>query len=544
MVKLVLILGQLRMDSFLRCGSESSRSDAGIWAFYFLAQRCLDGLSKRTLRSPSQTLGMNGNPKRERERAHSVLLFYFRKGDAGRSMAPMVGQDVSGCLEGCPSSGERSDTWPSWDDATRAEITFWDSFRCFLLPSLLCSLSPSAFCISNHCLPVALLRRLSFLVAFAIYSTTTLEIIHFPGGPFDGYSPALGLDQVLRLAMVLRPVQVGLCTTKVLLGPSLQNVITRGCCFYQCDCLSAHIPSLQLVIGLPNSTKGTTKGHVIVSGLGLAHTSIRLKNLKLVVHWGFGRRGRPVEWVEKTSFDWLNKLFVISASERNHETLLTDQNLLSVGARRTPHVEGSPFLRGSPDSTGSPSVRDSPNRELEPVVSCIILEPEEEEEEEEEMASNLRIGFKERHHKSLSKALPPHLCLLRRSIRRLFTKPVRTLLRHKYPAATPSGDINEKDVLISSPSWEEIAQSLLFKWLEVAKTMLEFLTQRIDNDEELCAQFIRVESELLALQAAGDNNEELRTHLYESSSRMREENEVTEAKCGILNKRGPIEKGA
>ena len=36
------------------------------------------------------------------------------------------------------------------------------------------------------------------------------------------------------------------------------------------------------------------------------------------------KRGRPVEWVEKYSFDWLNKLFVISASKRNHETLLVD----------------------------------------------------------------------------------------------------------------------------------------------------------------------------------------------------------------------------
>ena len=29
--------------------------------------------------------------------------------------------------------------------------------------------------------------------------------------------------------------------------------------------LSSHIPSLQLVTGLPDSTKGTTKGHVVVS---------------------------------------------------------------------------------------------------------------------------------------------------------------------------------------------------------------------------------------------------------------------------------------
>lgn len=45
---------------------------------------------------------------------------------------------------------------------------------------------------------------------------------------------------------------------------------------------------------------------------------------------GKRRRGQPVEWVDKISFDSLNKLFVISAGERNHETLLTDQNLLAL----------------------------------------------------------------------------------------------------------------------------------------------------------------------------------------------------------------------
>lgn len=37
-----------------------------------------------------------------------------------------------------------------------------------------------------------------------------------------------------------------------------------------------------------------------------------------------------VEWVDKTSFDRLNKLFVISARERNHETLLIEENLLKL----------------------------------------------------------------------------------------------------------------------------------------------------------------------------------------------------------------------
>lgn len=63
------------MNSSLRNDSESSRSGARIWAFCFSTQRCPDELSKHTLRSLSQTLRVDGNPKREREnsRAHNVF---------------------------------------------------------------------------------------------------------------------------------------------------------------------------------------------------------------------------------------------------------------------------------------------------------------------------------------------------------------------------------------------------------------------------------------------------------------------------------------
>lgn len=37
-----------------------------------------------------------------------------------------------------------------------------------------------------------------------------------------------------------------------------------------------------------------------------------------------------VEWVEKASFDLLNKLYVISSLEQDHQTLLLAQNLLAV----------------------------------------------------------------------------------------------------------------------------------------------------------------------------------------------------------------------
>ena len=45
---------------------------------------------------------------------------------------------------------------------------------------------------------------------------------------------------------------------------------------------------------------------------------------------GKKRKGWLVKWVEKASYDRLNKLFVISANERYYQTLLTDRNLLVV----------------------------------------------------------------------------------------------------------------------------------------------------------------------------------------------------------------------
>lgn len=50
------------------------------------------------------------------------------------------------------------------------------------------------------------------------------------------------------------------------------------------------------------------------------------------------RRGRLVEWVEKASFDRLNKLFMIASKEQNHQTLLTARNLLAVIQEPRPYV--------------------------------------------------------------------------------------------------------------------------------------------------------------------------------------------------------------
>ncbi|WJZ91347.1 hypothetical protein VitviT2T_010428 [Vitis vinifera] len=179
-----------------------------------------------------------------------------------------------------------------------------------------------------------------------------------------------------------------------------------------------------------------------------------------------------------------------------------------------------PLSSMAQDSTGLPSVRDSPNRELEPVVPCIILKPEEEEEEEKEMALNLRTEFKERHHKRLSEALPAAP---------LFAKKIRPEAFREKPvpdSPTTQGVANIRNLMQQ--------QSLLFKWLEVVKTMLAFFTQRIDNDEELRTQLVRVKSELLLLfkrlEVAKtmlafltqqiDNNEELRTQLVRVASKL------------------------
>lgn len=58
----------------------------------------------------------------------------------------------------------------------------------------------------------------------------------------------------------------------------------------------------------------------------------------ILVATGSNYRGRLVEWVEKASFVLLNKLFEITASERNYQTLLSARNLLIVVQEPQPYV--------------------------------------------------------------------------------------------------------------------------------------------------------------------------------------------------------------
>lgn len=53
---------------------------------------------------------------------------------------------------------------------------------------------------------------------------------------------------------------------------------------------------------------------------------------------GTDKRGRLVEWVEKASFNRLNKLFEIAASERGYQTLLSTRNLCTVTQVSQPYI--------------------------------------------------------------------------------------------------------------------------------------------------------------------------------------------------------------
>ncbi|RVW96687.1 hypothetical protein CK203_020390 [Vitis vinifera] len=83
--------------------------------------------------------------------------------------------------------------------------------------------------------------------------------------------------------------------------------------------VSAHLPSLQMVTELPDSTKGGAKGLVAVWG-GWAGLS----------QHPFGIEGHLVDWVEKASFACVCKLFEIDPKERAYKTLLSARNLTEV----------------------------------------------------------------------------------------------------------------------------------------------------------------------------------------------------------------------
>ena len=65
---------------------------------------------------------------------------------------------------------------------------------------------------------------------------------------------------------------------------------------------------------------------------------IRWLTFLVVGNVGKSKRDRLVEWVEKASFDRLNKLFEITATKRHYQTLLTTRNLLAVVREPHPYI--------------------------------------------------------------------------------------------------------------------------------------------------------------------------------------------------------------
>ncbi|RVX18164.1 hypothetical protein CK203_003920 [Vitis vinifera] len=422
---------------------------------------------------------------------------------------------------------------------------------------------------------------------------------------------------------------------RILMGCSILNML------YHLD-----LSLLELVTEFPDSTKGATKGHVVISGTwagSYEHPTHAFEPCRSLGISGKRMRGRLVEWVDKTSFNQLNKLFVISVVERDHETLLTDQNLLTLCRdselyavptvpRFAPRVlvtdkhfvlKDLPFYEEARAADTKArqdrldkrekkhqerTLRQAPGKH-EPAVPYINLEPEGEEEED--MASRLKVGFKERHRKCLSEALPTTPLPAKKS----HPKAPREELALEAPivedacptedgisTGIPCGNANEGNALDNPSSWKDIAallkrvpyftapkpstsgvhaffpyfrrqivklpggvfdvvcpsygtrefvlqwvtaihnlmrqQSLLLKWLEVAESMQVFLTQQIDNSEELCAQLVGVENELTTVWKAIADTEKLQKELKEEmqvanaeACRMGEENEAAKAKC-------------
>ncbi|RVW64964.1 hypothetical protein CK203_041858 [Vitis vinifera] len=95
--------------------------------------------------------------------------------------------------------------------------------------------------------------------------------------------------------------------------------------------MSAHLPSLQLVTELPDSTKegeGIRDGPGCMGGVEASGEAL-LPELFLRDS-GPEKRGHLVDWVEKASFACLSNLFEIDAKERHYKTLLTARNLMAV----------------------------------------------------------------------------------------------------------------------------------------------------------------------------------------------------------------------
>ena len=68
------------------------------------------------------------------------------------------------------------------------------------------------------------------------------------------------------------------------------------------------------------------------------YSRILLINMYIFFCVGKSRRGRLVNWVEKSSFKKIQKLLEISERERHHEILLTARNLCDLSRSPSPYI--------------------------------------------------------------------------------------------------------------------------------------------------------------------------------------------------------------
>ncbi|RVW31366.1 hypothetical protein CK203_114187 [Vitis vinifera] len=115
---------------------------------------------------------------------------------------------------------------------------------------------------------------------------------------------------------------------------------------------------------------------------------------------GKNMRGPLVEWVEKASFDCLNKLFEISTDKWNYQILLTNRNLLVVVREPKPFI--IPILNHLTPKVLVPDehhvLKDLPLYEVAHATNA-------KTRGDEDMVANLRADFKKRQCKRLFESI-------------------------------------------------------------------------------------------------------------------------------------------
>ncbi|RVW23366.1 hypothetical protein CK203_100795 [Vitis vinifera] len=363
--------------------------------------------------------------------------------------------------------------------------------------------------------------------------------------------------------------------------------------------LFAHIPSLQLVTGLLDSTKGATKGidadvHYLVycrkekersrdftdrSKFAIAVSrfpvvrcpfhSLPCFSLRVLV---------PEEHYMVKDLPLYEEARAVDAKARQGR-LTKRKNKSKEGIlRQAPGMSrlafssiAHPFSKKKSDSTDLPSLEGHLDQELEPVVPCISLEPKEEEDEQ--MDSNLRTDFKERQRKHLSEALPATPPPAKQSRPKapheepVFGRPHgpdTCPVGDEVPTATPGGNAKEKDTSVIPSSWEEIAVLLkagsnprmagVVRPSHVTSNFAlrytyPLMKYTVEENAEVLDATVK-----LAPQTAGGCGEYAEKALKElqegmevakvEARRMGEEKEATEAKCKELRAGFTVEKEA